>query len=230
MAAFAGVAGAALAAEAVGAAPVDYGWYLDFYGGALGAEGFAEALPAALRLMRQVTSGAWPGEGWDAEETSAWRRACCAAVDAFAEFGEGRVGGVAVGDFKVTSYMEKGTTGRGALLHGVLARYAPESRPRRREARPGGRVHRAHPPARHRRARVSPARRGRGEAALPGFRRRLRGAVGGDHHEPGVQQVGSVFGDDQMAAAAIDRIVHHGKLVQFRGESYRVRHALMQEG
>lgn len=41
---------------------------------------------------------------------------------------------------------------------------------------------------------------------------------------------GSVFGDDQMAAAVIDRIVHHGRLVQFRGESYRVRHALMQEG
>ena len=41
---------------------------------------------------------------------------------------------------------------------------------------------------------------------------------------------GSVFGDDQMAAAVIDRVVHHGRLVQFRGESYRVRHALMQEG
>lgn len=41
---------------------------------------------------------------------------------------------------------------------------------------------------------------------------------------------GSVFGDDQMAAAVIDRIVRHGRLVQFRGESYRVRHALMQEG
>lgn len=40
---------------------------------------------------------------------------------------------------------------------------------------------------------------------------------------------GAVFGDDQMAAAVIDRIVHHGRLVQFRGESYRVRHALMQE-
>lgn len=41
---------------------------------------------------------------------------------------------------------------------------------------------------------------------------------------------GSVFGGDRMAAAVIDRIVHHGRLVQFRGESYRVRHALMQEG
>ena len=38
---------------------------------------------------------------------------------------------------------------------------------------------------------------------------------------------GSVFGDDQMAAAVIDRVVHHGRLVQFRGKSYRVRHALM---
>lgn len=41
---------------------------------------------------------------------------------------------------------------------------------------------------------------------------------------------GSVFGDDQMAAAVIDRIVRHGRLVRFRGESCRVRHALMQEG
>ena len=46
----------------------------------------------------------------------------------------------------------------------------------------------------------------------------------------GLSRWGPVFGDDQMAAAAIDRIVHHGRLVQFRGESHRVRHALMQEG
>lgn len=71
---------------------------------------------------------------------------------------------------------------------------------------------------------------GAGGADLPGPRRRIREAVGGIHHEPGVQQVWAVFGDDQMAAALIDRIVHHGRLVQFRGESYRVRHALMQEG
>ncbi|MBS6418945.1 MAG: ATP-binding protein, partial [Olsenella uli] len=34
--------------------------------------------------------------------------------------------------------------------------------------------------------------------------------------------------DDQMAAAVIDRVVHHGTLLQFSGESCRVRHALMQ--
>lgn len=39
---------------------------------------------------------------------------------------------------------------------------------------------------------------------------------------------GTVFGDDSMAAAIIDRLVHHGRLLQFRGESYRVGHALMK--
>lgn len=66
---------------------------------------------------------------------------------------------------------------------------------RLRRARDDGRLdrggaHRQGPPARHRRARVSPARRGRGEAALPGLRRRIREAVGGNHHELGIQQVG----------------------------------------
>ena len=41
---------------------------------------------------------------------------------------------------------------------------------------------------------------------------------------------GSVFGDDQMTAAVIDRIVHHERRAQFRGESYRGRHALIREG
>jgi len=39
---------------------------------------------------------------------------------------------------------------------------------------------------------------------------------------------GTVFGDDNMAAAIIDRIVHHGRLLHFRGDSYRVKHALMK--
>lgn len=38
--------------------------------------------------------------------------------------------------------------------------------------------------------RVPPLDAGRREAPLPGLRRRPREAVGGDHHEPGVQQVG----------------------------------------
>ena len=40
---------------------------------------------------------------------------------------------------------------------------------------------------------------------------------------------GSVLTDDQMAAAMIDRLAHHGHLLIFEGESYRMKHALMKE-
>lgn len=39
---------------------------------------------------------------------------------------------------------------------------------------------------------------------------------------------GEVFGDGDMAAAVIDRIVRHGRIVRFRGESYRNSHSLMR--
>jgi len=38
---------------------------------------------------------------------------------------------------------------------------------------------------------------------------------------------GAVLTDDQMAAAMIDRIAHHGHLVTFTGSSWRMTHALM---
>ena len=41
---------------------------------------------------------------------------------------------------------------------------------------------------------------------------------------------GGVFTDDQMAAAMIDRLVHHGHLFLFDGKSYRMEHALMGQG
>jgi len=40
---------------------------------------------------------------------------------------------------------------------------------------------------------------------------------------------GVLFNDDQMAAAMIDRLAHHGHLILFEGESYRMKHALMRE-
>lgn len=39
---------------------------------------------------------------------------------------------------------------------------------------------------------------------------------------------GGIFTDDQMAAAMIDRLVHHGHLLIFDGKSYRMEHALMR--
>lgn len=38
---------------------------------------------------------------------------------------------------------------------------------------------------------------------------------------------GVVFGDDKLASAIIDRIMHHGRLIEFGGASKRMEHALM---
>lgn len=38
---------------------------------------------------------------------------------------------------------------------------------------------------------------------------------------------GRIPGDANMAAAPIDRTVHHGRLIRFQGESYRSQHALI---
>ncbi|WP_429843920.1 IS21-like element helper ATPase IstB [Brevibacillus sp. FIR094] len=39
-------------------------------------------------------------------------------------------------------------------------------------------------------------------------------------------QWNTVFGDNRLTAALIDRLVHHAHIVAFTGESYRLRHAL----
>ncbi|RYQ17151.1 IS21-like element helper ATPase IstB [Bifidobacterium pseudolongum] len=38
---------------------------------------------------------------------------------------------------------------------------------------------------------------------------------------------GTIFADDKLAAAIIDRIVHHGRLIEFHGPSRRMSQALM---
>ncbi len=40
----------------------------------------------------------------------------------------------------------------------------------------------------------------------------------------GFEEWGEVFGDDVMASALIDRLVHHCHIVNIRGNSYRMRH------
>jgi hypothetical protein len=36
--------------------------------------------------------------------------------------------------------------------------------------------------------------------------------------------MGEIFGDEVMAAALIDRLLHHCHIVNVRGNSYRLRH------
>jgi DNA replication protein DnaC len=40
----------------------------------------------------------------------------------------------------------------------------------------------------------------------------------------GFEEWGEIFGDEVMAAALVDRLVHHCHIVNIRGESYRLRH------
>ena len=40
----------------------------------------------------------------------------------------------------------------------------------------------------------------------------------------GFEAWGDIFGDDVMAGALIDRLLHHCHIVNIRGNSYRVRH------
>ena len=89
------------------AAAVTYQFYAEVYGGGLSETAFGLSLPVASRHVRWLVGGAEPAD----DELEAYQRAVCAAVDAFAEFGEGQVGGFALGDFKVTHYEDEGTTG-----------------------------------------------------------------------------------------------------------------------
>jgi len=41
---------------------------------------------------------------------------------------------------------------------------------------------------------------------------------------------GSVLTEEQMATAMVDRLLHHGHVISFSGESYRIRHAIMKLG
>nr|WP_277984992.1 ATP-binding protein [Bifidobacterium pseudolongum] len=40
---------------------------------------------------------------------------------------------------------------------------------------------------------------------------------------------GTIFADDKLAAAIVDRIVHHGRLIEFHGPSRRMSEALMSD-
>ena len=91
-----------------GAMSVDFSFYRDEYGGGMGVGAFSEALPAAERHVRWICGGREPASEAD---KLAYRRAVCAAAEAFAEFGEGHVGGFQIGSFSVMHYDNRGTTG-----------------------------------------------------------------------------------------------------------------------
>ena len=73
-------------------AAVTYAYYRDEYGGELPVEAFTAALPAATRHLLWLTGGASIDEETQNGALTAYNRALCAAIDAFAEYGEGLQG------------------------------------------------------------------------------------------------------------------------------------------
>ena len=85
---------------------VTYEFYRYTYGGGLAEAAFSEWLPMASSHVAWLCLEKAPCAG-----DLAYKRAVCAAIDAFAEYGMGEVGGYTIGEFSVKNYENKGTTG-----------------------------------------------------------------------------------------------------------------------
>ena len=51
----------------------------------------------------------------------------------------------------------------------------------------------------------------------------VAGRILRNEHVPAPDRWGEVFGDDVVAAAMIDRLVHHAEVVALKGDSYRLK-------
>ena len=88
------------------ASTVTYEWYAGSYGGSLSEAAFAANLPLADSHVR------WLCAVKGATTTcNVFKRAVCAALEAFAEYGAGEVGGYTIGEFSVKNYASQQTTG-----------------------------------------------------------------------------------------------------------------------
>lgn len=85
---------------------VDYAFYSGTYGGGLAEDAFAAALGPAARHVRWLVGGKRPGRcEWDE-----YKRAVCAVVDVFAQYGEGQIASFQIGEFRMNSYAGHGAT------------------------------------------------------------------------------------------------------------------------
>ena len=97
------------------AVPVTYQFYADSSGGGLSEAAFSASLPLADAHVR------WLCQVKGAKATcNLFRRAVCAAVDAFAEYGAGEVGGYSIGEFSVKNYASQQTTGEELATEAAL--------------------------------------------------------------------------------------------------------------
>lgn len=94
---------------------VAYEYYAQTYGGGLSESAFG----ASIGLAESHVSWLCALRGAKASCT-AYKRAVCAACEAFAEFGAGEVGGYTIGGFTVRNYENMGTTGEELATQAAL--------------------------------------------------------------------------------------------------------------
>lgn len=98
---------------------VDFAYYSEQYGGGLTEAAFGASLPLAEAHVK------WLCAASDyCPNATAFKRAVCAAADAFAEYGAGEVGGYSIGSFTVRNYENKGTTGEELATQAALRELA----------------------------------------------------------------------------------------------------------
>ena len=94
---------------------ITYAYYEQTYGGSLPQAAFDSCVNVAEAHVR------WLCAASDyCPNSNAFKRAVCAATEAFAEFGSGEVGGYSIGQFTVRNYENKGTTGEELATQAAL--------------------------------------------------------------------------------------------------------------
>ena len=83
-----------------------YSWYVTEYGGTVPEAAFDASLTAACSLVDYLLG--WREPEGDGQE-QAYMRACCAACEAFAMYGQGQSGGFSIGSFSVSGGASSGT-------------------------------------------------------------------------------------------------------------------------
>ena len=62
-----------------------------------------------------------------------------------------------------------------------------------------------------------------GKPVLPTRLQPLRASLADRHQQQAIRPLGEVFGDEVVAAAMIDRLVHHAEVVALKGDSYPLK-------
>ena len=91
-------------------------YYRETYGGGLPKRAFELALPAGHRIVRWLCDKCVA----TIEDETPYLRAICAATEAIAEYGEGQVAGLSLGELRTTHYETSEATGRELAMRAAL--------------------------------------------------------------------------------------------------------------